>query len=148
MMIISPLSRIHNNRRTMETGIAGILFGQGHKEGTAVDKTAGDFIAKITEMTGKSREEIGLVQQQSGLTRHSDLRGLFMERLQLSYGFANTLAHIVAGTDGASLARGKDMPAIVDEIYSGKKEGLRPIHDLVMSKVEEFGEFETLPKKG
>ena len=37
---------------------------------------------------------------------------------------------------------------ILDEIYTGAKAGLRPIHDRLMGAIEEFGEVEIAPKKG
>ncbi len=113
-----------------------------------MDKAAGDFIRKITEMTGMTLEEIELLYRRSGLTRHSELRAFFMAEMKLGYGFANTLAHVVAKTDGASLAEGKELPDLLSEIYSGRKEHLRPVHDAVMRKIEDFGDFDTVPKKG
>ena len=38
-------------------------------------------------------------------------------------------------------------PAKLDAIYSGAKAALRPIHDKVMSDVDQFGTFEIAPKK-
>ena len=113
-----------------------------------MDKTAEEFLSKISEMTGKSPDELESLYRQSKLTKHSEIRAMFMEKLQLSYGFANTLTHLVAKTDGASQAEGKELPALLDEIYAGKKEVLRPIHDKIMHEVEQFGDFEILPKKG
>jgi hypothetical protein len=37
---------------------------------------------------------------------------------------------------------------VVDEIYSGAKAALRPIHDALMTHIEKFGDFEISPKKG
>ncbi len=37
---------------------------------------------------------------------------------------------------------------MLGEIYSGKKEHLRPIHDRLMAAIAGFGEFEIAPKKG
>ena len=113
-----------------------------------MDKAAEEFLEKMIGMTGKTLEEIELLYQHSKLTRHSEIRALFMDELKLSYGFANTLAHVIAKTDGASMAEGKELPALLDEIYSGNKEQLRPVHDLIMRRIEEFGDFETIPKKG
>jgi len=36
----------------------------------------------------------------------------------------------------------------LDEIYSGPKANLRPIHDKLMSAINQFGDFEIAPKKG
>ena len=38
--------------------------------------------------------------------------------------------------------------AVLDEIYSGAKAGMRPIHDALMEHIMKFGEFEIVPKKG
>lgn len=37
---------------------------------------------------------------------------------------------------------------MLDEIYSGKKVHLRPIHEALMEAINSFGEFEIAPKKG
>ena len=37
---------------------------------------------------------------------------------------------------------------MLDEIYSGPKAALRPVHDRLMSAIEAFGPFEIAPKKG
>lgn len=106
------------------------------------------FIAQITEKTGITYETIIRVYKESNLTKHSELRQLFMDKFQLSYGFANSLVHIVKESDGAALAKGKDMTVILDEIYTGKKEQFRPIHELIMSRLSELADVELAPKKG
>jgi len=40
------------------------------------------------------------------------------------------------------------MEDVLNEIYSGPKAGLRPIHDKLMSSIHQFGDFEIAPKKG
>lgn len=129
-------------------GSSGYIQVNSTYGGEQVDKANAEFMVKISGLTGKTPEEIELIYKQSKLTRHSDIRTLFMKELQLSYGFANTLVHVMAKTDGTSLAEGKDISALTDEIYSGKREQLRPLHDMVMGKIDEFGDFEILPKKG
>ena len=37
---------------------------------------------------------------------------------------------------------------MLDELYSGAKAALRPIHEAVIKEIIKFGEFEILPKKG
>lgn len=106
------------------------------------------FYDKIEAMTGKSYEAIKVLYEQAGISKHSELRDFFMAQLQLTYGYANTLAHYVSGTDGESLAEGKAMDEILDEIYEGKKAHFREVHELIMAKIEDFGAFETVPKKG
>lgn len=53
------------------------------------------FITTLTEKTGITYKTIIKVYEESGLTEKSSLCELFMERFQMSFGFANTLAEIV-----------------------------------------------------
>jgi hypothetical protein len=73
-----------------------------------------------------------------------------METFGLGHGDANTLTHVALASDGesAAKARGSSTDDVLREIYSGKKEHLRPIHDKLMKAIEGFGEFEVAPKKG
>ena len=70
--------------------------------------------------------------------------------LGLGFGDANTLIHVVLKSDGQSAAEaaGKSSGDVLDEIYSGPKAALRPIHDHLMAAIEPFGPFEIAPKKG
>lgn len=106
------------------------------------------FYEKIEGITGKGYNEIKSLYEQAGITKHSELRDYFIESLKLTYGYANTLAHYISGTDGESLAEGKAMSEILDEIYEGKKAHFRSLHELIMTKIEAFGPFEIVPKKG
>ena len=49
---------------------------------------------------------------------------------------------------GAAAAPATSPNAAVEEIYSGAKAPLRPVHDRVMNVVDGFGSFEIAPKKG
>ncbi len=113
-----------------------------------MDKTTQDFFVKMKELTGKTFEEIESLYLSSGLTKHSEVRTFFMDKLQLSYGFANTLVHLITRSDGTSMADGKTMEEILEDIYDTKKINLRPIHDAIMDEIQDFGDFEIIPKKG
>ncbi len=113
-----------------------------------MDKNNQAFIEKMEEKTGKSYDEIQQILKDSNLSKHSAIRSMYMSSLDLSYGFANTLALIVTKSDGASQSEGKSLESILDEIYSGKKAQFRPIHELVMKRIHTFGDFEIAPKKG
>lgn len=106
------------------------------------------FIEQLTEKTGITYETFVNALKESNLIKHGELRKLFMDKFELSYGYANTLVHIVKGSDGASLAEGKGMDTILAEIYTGKKEHFRPVHDLIMSRLESLEDVELAPKKG
>lgn len=113
-----------------------------------MEQSTQEYLSKINELTGKNKEEITEIYKQSGLVKHSEIRKLFMEKLGLSYGYANTLVHLITKTDSESLSQGKDLNDILEEMYHGKKETFRPVHDLIMEKLDEFGKFEVIPKKG
>ena len=104
----------------------------------------------IQKKTGKTLEELAALVQKSGLTKHSDVREMLQRETGLGYGDANTLVHYVFQSDGerSAAAREATTDDVVDEIYSGPKAGLRPIHDRLMSSIQSFGDFEIAPKKG
>lgn len=113
-----------------------------------MDKNNQASIQKIEEITGKTYDEMKSLLSESGLSKHGDIRTLFMSKLDLTYGYANTLALIITKSDGASLSEGKSMEALLREIYSGKKEHFLPMHLKIMARLESFGQFEIAPKKG
>jgi len=107
-------------------------------------------IDHIQQKTGRSFAELSAMVTDSGLTQHSRLRDMFMRELNLTYGDANALVHAILQSDGtrAAEAKGLSGDAVLDEIYTGPKASLRPIHAALMAEIVTFGEFETLPKKG
>lgn len=117
---------------------------------SSIDKATQTQLSNIQTKTGKSLDELTALVQTSGLTRHSEIRKMLIDQLGLGYGDANTLAHFALKSDGASAAEARGLTSndVVDEIYSGPKAGLRPIHDRVMEIIHGFGEFEVAPKKG
>lgn len=105
-------------------------------------------VANIQQKTGKTLEELTQIVQASGEAKHGALRKMLMETLGLGHGDANTLVHVILKTDGERAALDKSMETVLDEIYSGSKVALRPIHEALMSQIEGFGPFEVAPKKG
>jgi hypothetical protein len=75
---------------------------------------------------------------------------MLMRELGLGYGDATMLVHFALQTDGQSAAQatGASLDDVVDEIYAGAKADLRPIHDQLMATLNQFGDFEVVPKKG
>ena len=53
------------------------------------------FITTLTERTGITYETIKRVYKESGLTDQKELCQVFMDKFQMSFGFANTLADIM-----------------------------------------------------
>lgn len=115
-----------------------------------MDKAVQTQLANIEKRTGKSLEELGKIIKGSGLTRHGEIRDMLKRDLGMGHGDANTLVHVVLQSDGASAAAaaGKSTDEVLDEIYTGPKAALRPVHDAFMARVRAFGDFEVAPKKG
>jgi hypothetical protein len=112
-----------------------------------VDQATETQLKNIQIRTGKTLEELFAVLQGSGLTKHGELRDLLKKDLGMGHGDANTLVHtyLRARTPEPAAGGGAD---VLDEIYSGGKAGLRPIHDALMKAIDGFGQFEIAPKKG
>lgn len=70
--------------------------------------------------------------------------------LGLGYGDAHMLALLYFKSDQALAGQSKPTAGndAINEIYSGAKANLRPIHDRLMTAINKFGEFEIAPKKG
>ncbi len=60
------------------------------------------------------------------------------------------LSHYALQSDGTRQAVSQELTSaeVLDQIYSGKKAALRPIHERLMAEIQKFGAFEVLPKKG
>jgi hypothetical protein len=113
-----------------------------------MDKALETQLGNIEKRTGKSLAALAAIVKKSGLTRHGEIRDMLKQDLGMGHGDANTVVHVVLKSDGASAAAGKSSNAVLDEIYAGPKEALRPIHDTLMARIEKFGPFEIAPKKG
>jgi len=115
-----------------------------------MDKAIATQLANIEKRTGKSLASLAKIINDSGLTKHGEIRDMLKKELGMGHGDANTLVHVVLKSDGASAAEagGKSLTEVVAEIYSGPKAALRPIHDALMAGLQPLGEFEIAPKKG
>jgi hypothetical protein len=115
---------------------------------STVEKGLEAQIRNIEQRYGKPLSEWIAIVKESGLTKHSDI----VARLQSQYGMTHSSAHRVAlkarEADGAS----KDQAARrdpIEEMYSGKKADLKPLHDALMTTIISFGDdIELAPKKG
>ncbi len=119
-----------------------------------IDKAIETQLRNIQTKTGKSLDELFGLIRQTGLQKHGEMRDWLKTNLSLGHGDANTLVHTytkagIAGTAPAAPA-GAAAPSadVLDEIYSGPKAALRPIHDRLMAEIDAFGPFEIAPKKG
>lgn len=116
----------------------------------SLDRARETQIKNTQLKTGKTLEELGKIVTESGLAKHGEIRELLIRDLGMSYGDANAFVHYWLKSDGqrAAEAKGSSIEGVVDEIYSGAKAGLRPIHDRLMEAIVGFGEFTIAPKKG
>jgi len=115
---------------------------------SSLDKAVQTQLENIQKKTGKSLDEFAAIVKKSGLTKHGEIRDMLREKLGLGHGDANALVHAVLQSDGQRASEGKSTDAVLDEIYSGAKAGMRSIHEALMKHITKFGEFEIVPKKG
>jgi hypothetical protein len=113
-----------------------------------LDQAVQTHLNNIQKKTGKSLDELAGLVKKSGLSQHAEIRAMLMHDQGLTYGDANALVHAVRKSDGQRQAENKSQAEVLDEIYSGAKAGLRPIHEALMNEVVKLGEFESVPKKG
>ena len=128
--------------------ITVIRFAKGDDLMSSLDKTFQTQLDNIQNKTGKSFDELAAIVRKSGLTKHGEIRDMLKEKLGLGHGDANALVHAVLQSDGQRAAEGKSTDAVLDEIYTGAKAGMRPIHEALMKQIVKLGEFEIVPKKG
>jgi Domain of unknown function (DUF5655)/Domain of unknown function (DUF4287) len=116
----------------------------------SVERAKATQLANIQKKTGKSLVELIHFVESSGLKKHGEIRSLLIEKLGLTYGDAHNLALYVlkAGAPQAVKEVGASGTDILDEMYSGLKANLRPIHEKLMNAIQQFGDFEIAPKKG
>lgn len=114
-----------------------------------VEQAVATQLANIEKRTGKSLQELTLLVQASGLSRHAQLVAHLKSTLGLGHGDANTLAHMTLKTDAASRVAAAEQAGVdvLDTLYTGAKAALRPLHDAVMAQLGQLGEFEIAPKK-
>ncbi|HEY2784868.1 MAG TPA: DUF5655 domain-containing protein [Fimbriiglobus sp.] len=113
-----------------------------------LDQARQNHLDNITKRTGKSLDALAAIVQKSGLSKHGEIVAMLKEKLGIGHGDANAVAHYAKSLDAAGTPPAVASPnAATDEIYSGPKAALRPIHDAVMAKLAAFGEFEIAPKK-
>jgi hypothetical protein len=108
---------------------------------STADQAIATQIANIQVKAGKTLDELGALLKGSGHTKHGALRTFAQERFGLGFGDANTLAHAIPRSDGASQAqeRGLSTDQVLEAIYTEPRAALRPIHDCVMEQVTTLG---------
>lgn len=117
-----------------------------------IDKAVRTQLANIQVATGKTLDELYQLVGQRGVAKHGEILKMLKAELGLGHGDANAIALQYLKRPTAQGAGGGGQQAsggdILDEIYSGAKAPLRPIHEAVMTEIRKLGEFEIAPKKG
>lgn len=109
-------------------------------------------LRNIQRKTGKSIGELHDAIAKSGLERVGQYRAMLIERFQLGYGDANTVALFYGKPMPPLEGVGSEEPATtavdpLDSIYVGAKARLRPLHESVLGMIGNFGPFDVAPKK-
>jgi hypothetical protein len=118
---------------------------------STVDEGLEAQIRNIEQQYGKSLNEWIALVKESGLTKHTDIVAMLKSQYGMSHGSAHRVALKAREADEASIvkaaeASGRDPAAL---LYSGKKAGLKPLHDVLMTAITTFGDdIELAPKKG
>ena len=99
--------------------------------------------ANVEAQTGKSIDQLlDLIASWTDLKPGQKITKL-KEDLGLGHGHASMLVHLEK--DRAAAAGPATDP--LDELYSGSKAALRPLHEHVMSRTTDLGEHEVVPRK-
>jgi hypothetical protein len=115
-----------------------------------IQKAMENQLKNIQTRTGKTLEELYSIYKSSGLVKHGEIRAMFIKEFNMGYGDAVMLASYLLKSNGdvSGKVEVEDPDQAVSQIYTGAKALLRPIHDEIMRRINGFGEFEILPKKG
>jgi hypothetical protein len=108
-----------------------------------VDDAVATMIANLEAKTGKPLAAWVKLVQAEKLEKHSARVAFLKSKHGLGHGYANLIAHSVAG--GGAPSPGEDP---VGNQYAGAKAALRPIYDMLLAAVHKFGKgIEVSPKK-
>ncbi|HYT34384.1 MAG TPA: DUF4287 domain-containing protein, partial [Ktedonobacteraceae bacterium] len=107
---------------------------------STVDEALEAQIRNIEARYGKTLGEWLVIVRNSGITKHSEIIALLKGQYGMSHGDANRVALKAREADAASIveaakAAGRDP---VDDMYSGKKTNLKPLHDALMTAITTF----------
>ena len=115
----------------------------------SVDKALAAQIANLQTRSGKSLDQLYTLVRKSGLSKHGEIRDMLKKKLEMGHGDANrvVIEFLKASETKTAFAKPTGTADVLDGIYSGTKEPLRPIHEKLMEAIKKFGEFEVAPKK-
>lgn len=108
------------------------------------DEMTAKMMEKVVEETGKTVDQWVKIVQSKKLVKHSKIRTFLKDEHGLTYGYANTLAHVIR-----DITEGRQTDdELVEAQYTGAKSSLKPIYESILKAVEEFGsDVAIAPKK-
>lgn len=112
-----------------------------------LDKALATQLANIEKRTGKSIAELTQLVQASALVKHGELVALLKSSLGMGHGDANTIVHLARSDTASPVAMAADPGQCLNELYTDKKAALKPVHQKLLAKLSQFGDYETAPKK-
>jgi hypothetical protein len=118
---------------------------------SSVDEALETQIRNIEKKYGKPLSEWKAIIRKSGVTKHGEMIAMLKSQYGMSHGDANRVALQAREADAASIVKAAKASGLdpVDDLYSGKKADLKPIHDALMAATTSFGnDIEMAPKKG
>jgi Domain of unknown function (DUF4287)/Domain of unknown function (DUF5655) len=116
---------------------------------TDVDAALKTQIRNIEATYGQPVEHWFAVIDGSGLSKHNEVVAFLKTEHGLPHGAAHRLSLLARDRPGTATTAASDpAPDPVSALYSGRKAGLRPLHDQLMAIVQDLGSVEISPKKG
>ena len=101
------------------------------------------MIENLPQKTGRSLEDWLEITRRSGLEKHGQIVKLLKSDHGMTHGFANLVA--AKTLEKGSAPSGDDL---IDSQYAGAKQQLRPVYEVIVAAVEQFGDdVEVSPKK-
>ncbi len=109
------------------------------------DEMTAKMMEKVVQETGKTVDQWVKIVQSKKLVKHKQILNFLKDEHGLTYGYANTLAHVIRDTTEGR----KTDDELVEAQYAGAKSDLKPIYESILKSVEKFGgDVEIAPKKG
>lgn len=112
-----------------------------------LDKAVQSQLANIQKRTGKSTGDLFGILASSGLAKHGERVAYLKDKLGMGHGDANLIVHLSMQTENSVPAQSREIKDPLDQLYQGKKLPLRPIHEALLQRMRDLGDYETAPKK-
>ncbi|MEO6681204.1 MAG: DUF4287 domain-containing protein [Ginsengibacter sp.] len=108
-----------------------------------MDKATQTMIDNLQKNTGKTLDQWIEIVLKKNFEKHGEIIKFLKESHQLTYGFANLIAHKAKGSDAGSSMNQDDL---ITKQYQGK-EHLKPFYEQLLSEILTFGkDIEIAPK--